>query len=89
MKSKEFRQETVAAVWVEKLNTNRISLTAPLINKAKNIAFITFGENKANALNHIIDDEEKNFELYPAQLINPFNGNLDWFVDEAAAAHLK
>lgn len=83
------QEETVAAVWVEKLNTNRISLTAPLINKAKNIAFITFGENKANALKHVIGDEEKNFELYPAQLIKPISGNLDWFVDETAAAHLK
>lgn len=82
------QEETVASVWVEKLNTYRISLTAPLINKAKNIAFITFGDNKANALSHVIGDEEQNFELYPAQLINPINGRLDWFVDEAASALL-
>ncbi len=82
------QQETVAAVWVEKLNTNRISLTAPLINKAKNIAFITFGDNKATALSHVIGDEEKNFERYPAQLINPVNGKLDWFVDEKAVVRL-
>lgn len=82
------QEETVASVWVEKLNTNRISLTAPLINKAKNIAFITFGENKANALSHVINGEERNFELYPAQLINPISGNLDWFVDEEAASLL-
>ena len=78
------QEETVAAVWVEKLNTFRISLTAPLINKAENIAFITFGENKAAALKHVIGDEEKNYNLYPAQLINPINGNLDWFVDDMA-----
>ena len=83
------QEETVTAVWVEKLNTYRISFTAQLINKAKNIAFITFGDNKAAALKHVIGDEEKNFELYPAQLINPINGNLDWFVDEAAERNLK
>ena len=83
------QEETVAAVWVEKLNTNRISLTAPLINKAKNVAFITFGENKANALSHVLGEEEKNYELYPAQLIHPTDGNLNWFVDEAAAKNLK
>ncbi|MES2652609.1 MAG: 6-phosphogluconolactonase [Bacteroidota bacterium] len=82
------QEETVEAVWVEKLNTFRISLTAPLINKAKNIAFITFGDNKATALSHVIGDEEKNFDLYPAQLINPINGNLDWFVDEKAVVRL-
>ncbi len=82
------QEETVAAVWVEKLNTYRISLTAPLINNAKNIAFITYGENKTAALQHVIGDEEKNFETYPAQLIKPVNGNLDWFVDEKAASGL-
>ncbi|MEJ5996466.1 6-phosphogluconolactonase [Pedobacter sp. Du54] len=82
------QEETVAAVWVEKLNTFRISLTAPLINKAKNIAFITFGENKAEALKHVIGDEEKNFDHYPAQLIKPMNGNLDWFIDEKAGNKL-
>jgi len=82
-------EETVAAVWVEKLNTYRISLTAPLINKAKNIAFITFGKNKASALKHVIGDEQEDFGLYPAQLINPINGHLNWFVDTEAAAELK
>lgn len=80
------KEENVAAVWVEKLNTYRISLTAPLINKAKNIAFITYGENKAKALQHVIGGEQKDYEAYPAQLIRPTNGNLDWFVDEQAAS---
>jgi len=80
---------TVDAVFVEKLNTYRISLTAPLINKAENIAFLAFGENKAEALLHVIGDEEKNFEKYPAQLINPIDGKLTWFVDEAAVKLLE
>jgi len=74
----------VASVFVEKLNTYRISMTAPLINKAENIAFLAFGDNKANALSHVIGDEEKDFDTYPAQLINPVDGKLTWFVDEAA-----
>ncbi|MDN3588361.1 6-phosphogluconolactonase [Pedobacter aquatilis] len=79
----------VAAVFVEKLNTYRISLTAPLINKAENIAFLAFGENKAEALLHVIGNDEKNFEKYPAQLINPIDGKLTWFVDEAAVKLLE
>lgn len=79
----------VASVYVEKLNTYRISLTAPLINKAENIAFLAFGENKAEAIKHVIGDEEKNFDTYPAQLINPVDGNLTWFVDEAAVKLLE
>jgi len=79
---------TVASVWVEKLNTNRVSLTAPLINQAKNIYFITFGANKAEALAKVFG-EEKDFSNYPSQLIKPVNGDLQWFVDEAAASLVK
>ena len=80
---------TVASVYVEKLNTHRISLTAPLINQADHVVFLVFGENKAEALKHVIDDEEKDFKTYPSQLIDPIDGKLTWFVDEAATNLLK
>jgi len=79
----------IASVFVEKLNTYRISFTAPLINKADNVAFLVFGENKAEALKHVIGDEEKNFDLYPSQLIDPIDGKLTWFTDEAATKLLE
>lgn len=81
-------EATVASVWVEKLNTNRISLTAPLINQAKNIIFITFGNNKAKALQKVLSTE-KDIANYPSQLIKPLNGNLQWFIDKAAASLLN
>lgn len=76
---------TVASVFVQKLDTYRISLTAPLINQAKHIAFITFGANKAEALKNVFG-QNKDVNQYPAQLIAPQNGTLAWFTDEAAAA---
>lgn len=76
---------TVASVYVEKLNTHRISLTAPLINQADHVVFLVFGETKAEALKHVIADEAKDFKTYPSQLIDPVDGKLTWFVDEAAA----
>lgn len=82
------KEATVAAVFVEKLATNRISLTAALINNAKQIAFITFGANKATALAKVLG-EDKNPALYPAQLIQPTNGELNWYIDEAAASQLN
>lgn len=83
------QKATVASVYVEKLNTHRISLTAPLINQADHVVFLVFGENKAEALKHVIDDENKDFKTYPSQLINPIDGKLTWFVDEAATSLLK
>ncbi|MCX2574513.1 6-phosphogluconolactonase [Pedobacter sandarakinus] len=79
----------VASVFVEKLNTYRISFTAPLINKADNVAFLVFGENKAEALKHVVCDKEKNYSLYPSQLIDPIDGKLTWFTDEAATKLLE
>lgn len=81
-------EATVDAVYVEKLSTYRISFTAPLINKAKNIAFLVFGENKADAIKHVIDSNDRNTTLYPSQLIEPADGNLTFFVDDKAAALL-
>jgi 6-phosphogluconolactonase len=79
---------TVDAVYVEKLSTYRISFTAPLINKAKNIAFLVFGAGKAKAVKHVVEDQKKNEHLYPAQLIKPFEGAITWFLDEDAASLL-
>jgi 6-phosphogluconolactonase len=79
----------VASVFVEKLDTYRISFTAPLINKADNVAFLVFGENKAEALKHVIGDGQKDVSTYPSQLINPIEGKLTWFTDEAATKLLE
>ncbi|WP_316799388.1 6-phosphogluconolactonase [Pedobacter frigidisoli] len=79
----------IASVYVEKLDTYRISFTAPLINKADHVAFLVFGENKAEAIKHVVGDSEKNFDLYPSQLIDPIDGKLTFFVDEKATALLE
>lgn len=78
----------VSSVFVEKLDAYRISFTAPLINEAENVAFLVFGNAKANALKHVTGDDEKDFDNFPAQLIDPTVGNLTWFVDEQAASLL-
>lgn len=78
----------IDSVFVEKLSTYRISFTAPLINKAKNVAFLVFGENKAAAVKHVIEDTKKDVKTYPSQLINPIDGGVTWFLDDAAASLL-
>ena len=83
------KEVTVDAVYVEKLSTYRITFTAPLINKAKNIAFLVFGEAKAEAIKHVIEDETKDTQLYPSQLIDPIDGSLTFFLDSEAAKLLN
>ena len=59
---------------------NRITLTPKVFNEARCIWFLVTGKNKADILNTVINGE-KNLELYPAQRIQPTNGNLIWWVD--------
>lgn len=78
----------VADVYVEELEAHRISMTAPLINQARKIAFLVNGSSKAGAVRNIIEGE-RNYHEYPAQLISPASGELHWFLDEKAASLLS
>ena len=78
----------VKAVYLEDQKIYRITLNAPLINEAEHIAFLVYGDGKAEAVHHVLEDEE-NIDEFPAQLIEPIVGEIQWFLDEAAAADLE
>jgi 6-phosphogluconolactonase len=78
----------VKAFYLPAQEMYRITLTAPVVNRAQNVAFLTFGENKAKALYEVVKGA-KNHDLYPSQVIQPVNGHLHWFVDKAAAGLVK
>lgn len=71
--------------YVPRLNTWRITLTAPAINAAAHIIFLVTGATKAETLMEVLHGDYQP-EVYPAQLIRPVTGELIWMVDEAAAA---
>ena len=77
----------VKSEYIEEVKMNRITFTAPLINAAHAVAFLVYGAGKAEAVKHIVKDPT-NIEEYPAQLIRPVDGELLWFLDEAAAARI-
>lgn len=72
------------ANYVEKFQSWRITLTADAINRARNITFLVAGADKALALKEVLDGP-RDPNQYPSQLIQPYNGELLWLVDEAAA----
>jgi 6-phosphogluconolactonase len=61
----------------------RISLSGTLINNAKQVAFLVTGAKKQEKLAAILNRAPK-AKAYPAAHIKPTNGELHWFVDEAA-----
>jgi len=73
----------VKAVFVREVNMERITLTPPIVNLSKRIAFLVSGSEKASAVSHIISDRYLP-DLYPAQIIKPVRGELFWFLDAAA-----
>ena len=79
---------SVKAVFLEDQEAYRITLTAPLINQAHCIVFLVYGESKAIAVKQVIESN-KDIEHFPAQLVQPTSGRLDWFLDEASAMYLK
>ena len=74
----------VRPVYLENQQVYRITLTAPIINEAHTIAFLVYGQSKAAAVQQVLKGE-KNIERFPAQLIQPLDGTVNWFLDEAAA----
>ena len=70
-------------LWLEQQNMHRITLTAPIVNASKQIAFLISGASKFSALNNVL---HKKYDplTYPSQIIKPTNGELHFFVDEAA-----
>lgn len=80
----EEKVPSVKPVFVDELNAYRITFTAPLINQARYIAFLVYGEDKAEAVHQILG-EERDFRKYPAQLIQADLGSVYWFMDKTAA----
>lgn len=81
------RERLVAAPYVEKLSANRITLTPPAINAAREVQFLVAGEEKAAIVREILHIPRNPDEL-PAQCVAPTAGRLVWLLDRAAAARL-
>jgi 6-phosphogluconolactonase len=82
------KSRLVVANWVEKLKTSRITLTLPVLNAGRCVAFLVSGTDKADALKAVLEGDAPG-EQYPSKLVKPSDGKLIWLVDRAAASGLS
>jgi 6-phosphogluconolactonase len=81
------RKRLVAAGYIEEIKTNRITMTVPVLNHARQIVFLVAGANKADVVRDVIYGP-RDPERLPAQLIAADSGTLEWLLDAPAAAKL-
>ncbi|MDH5181805.1 MAG: 6-phosphogluconolactonase [Gammaproteobacteria bacterium] len=79
-------EKKVTAVYVEELSVWRISLTLPVINQARQVMVLVCGADKAPVLAEVFQPDSQ--LMYPIQRVQPV-GNIQWFLDEAAASRLE
>ena len=76
------------AYFLTQQNMFRLTLTAPVVNRAACVAFLVSGPKKAEPLKEVLEGTY-NPDKYPSQVIKPVDGDLVWIVDEKAAALLS
>ncbi len=67
---------------------NRVTLTPSVFNSARNVVFLVTGAGKADTLAKVLNGAFLP-EQFPAQRIQPQEGNVTWMVDETAASALN
>lgn len=84
-KALEEKTRGVVGNWVEQHSTFRITFTYPLLNNAANVMFLIEGSGKAEIVRKALKDAAANL---PCQGVKPANGDLMWYLDQAAGAKL-
>ncbi len=76
----------VVSVYVEKLNSWRVTLTYPVLNTARYLMLLVSGEAKAPVIARVLGSDTE--RRYPVQKLAP-SGRIEWYLDEAAAHELQ
>ncbi len=71
---------------VPQLNTDRLTLTRPILNRGREVLFLVAGDDKAERLAEVLAGSADPKRL-PSQSIQP-EGQLVWFIESAAAVRL-
>ena len=82
------QEDWVSHVYIKEQNMHRVTLTFPVLNQAKFIAFLITGDKKAHIVQKVVEGTLDDKSL-PAQFIKPVNGELYWLIGRDAARLLQ
>ena len=80
------KKRLISAVKGGEPNLQRLTMTYPLLNQAKEVVFLVSGEKKGHILKRIL---EKKDTTMPASGVAPESGKLTWLLDGKAARFLR
>jgi 6-phosphogluconolactonase len=75
----------IVANWVEKFQTDRITMTFPVLNSAAEVVLFVAGPEKAPLVAEVLQ-MPASVQKYPVQKVRPCNGIKRWMLDAPAAA---
>ncbi len=81
-------QRLVLAPWVEPLQSHRITLSLPVLNRASLVVFLVSGAAKAEVVRAVLQGPDRP-DPVPARAVHPSAGRLLWLLDRAAATNLS
>lgn len=64
---------------------DRVTMTYPLLNDARHVAFLVLGSAKASMIHRVAHGDDS-FEELPVKAINPSRGELVWYLDSESAS---
>lgn len=70
------------------LKQERLTLTFPVLNRARMVTFLVTGADKAEAVAQVLEGGGE-AEPPPARLVAPPAGQVEWLLDRAAASSLR
>lgn len=79
---------TVTEVLVPKFDKWRVTFTLPLINQARKAVFLVAGKAKAEIVANVLGLTQPHVK-WPASLVQPRTGILQWWLDAEAASQIK
>lgn len=77
------RKHLTAPVTLNRLLRDRVTLTLPVINNAKNVVFLVSGKHKAAVARKLLDEKDHSL---PASMVKPEKGRLFFLMESEARA---